>query len=103
MASWTGAIAVLMGMGIFGVALLTMCDQHDKNSMDYQLGVAGIFVALLCVLFGIIMLKTGLGVRLFTSSAKPTFTGGGGGGGVVYGGGGGGYDYGGYGGGGAYY
>lgn len=64
--SWTGAIAVLTGVGTLGVAVHTMAQNDNKNSIDYQVGVAGIFVALLCVLFGILMLKTGLGTRLFT-------------------------------------
>jgi hypothetical protein len=85
---------ILMGTALLGVAVHAMSTHADKNSLDYQVGVAGVFVALLCVLFGILMLKTGLGTRLFTSSARPAVGGVGAGMSAGYGTGGG-YDYGG--------
>lgn len=96
--SWSGALCVLAGMAIFGVAVQTMSTHSDKNSSDYQIGVGGLFVGLLAVLFGIVMLKTGLGLRLFFGPTRGMSAGGGMGGGMGYGGGG--YDA--YGGG-AYY
>lgn len=80
--SWTGALCVLMGAAVLSVASYTMAQNPNKNSSDYQLATAGVFVALLCTLFGILMLKSGLGTLLFTTSARPTI----GGGGAVMGG-----------------
>lgn len=77
--SWTGGIAILFGVALVGVSMHTMSVNPDKDSVDYQLGVGGIFVALLCVLFGILMLKTGLGTRLFTTGHGPGMGMGGGG------------------------
>ena len=83
--TWTGGFAVLIGVGILGVAAFNMSKfQDDKDSFDYQAGVAGLFSALICVLCGILMLKTGLGTRLFTS--PPTTAGMGGMGGMGMGG-----------------